>query len=251
MIDLRDVTAENLDGVVALSEGVEERLVAPNDLSIAEWLLRDDGWLRAIYADETLVGLVLVQDIPDWSVYHVWRLMIGTAFRRRGYGRIAMEQVIERYRRRPGAHAMTTFAANTEGDAEAFYRKLGFVRDGREQSGQVGLELKWSEPLAEDAWPVVPEDAAITLEPVRSGCVRTIRRAYLSVDESKREELVSPWTMIARSKLDPSAERIEAICANGYPIGYAMCDPSGMGIRATCIAAAYAGLRIDAGDLVR
>jgi diamine N-acetyltransferase len=245
MIELRDVTTENLDAIVALSEGVEERLVAPNSLSIVEWLLRDDGWLQAIYADRTPVGLVMLQDIPDWNVYHVWRLMIGNAFQRRGYGRAAMERVIDRYKRRPGAHAITTFVADTEGDAETFYRKLGFERDGREQMGQIGLQLKWAEPLEGDAWSTVPEDAEFTLEPVRSGYVRTIRRAYLSVPESEREGLDSPWTIIAHSKLDPSADRIEAICANGYPIGYVVKDPSGSRILATCIAAPYQGRGIE------
>ena len=118
MITLRAVTPENVRAVVRLSETVSGELVAPNDLSIAEWLLRDDAWLRAIYADDTPAGLVMVQDIPDWRVYHIWRLMVGKRYQRKGLGRSAMEQVIERYKRRPGAYQLTTFAANKEGDAE-------------------------------------------------------------------------------------------------------------------------------------
>jgi hypothetical protein len=95
MISLREVTRENLDIIVALSDGVEERLVAPNSLSIVEWLPRDDGWLQAIYEDEAPAGLVVVQDIPDWSVHHVWRLMIGNAFQRRGYGDGAGDRAVQ------------------------------------------------------------------------------------------------------------------------------------------------------------
>ena len=105
------------------------------DLSIAEWLLRDDAWLRAIYADDAPVGLVMLQDIPDWHIYHVWRLMVGRSYQKNGFGRGAMEQVIERYKRRPGAYMLTTFVADKDGNAEGFYIKLGFERDGRQQSG--------------------------------------------------------------------------------------------------------------------
>jgi len=58
MITLRDVTSKNIRAIISLSRGVDDELVAPNDLSIAEWLLRDDSWLRAIYVDDIPVGLV-------------------------------------------------------------------------------------------------------------------------------------------------------------------------------------------------
>jgi diamine N-acetyltransferase len=242
MITLREVTSENLKAIVGLSETIDNELVAPNDLSIAEWLLRDDAWLRAIYAGSTPAGLVMVQDIPDWHVYHVWRLMVGSSYQGKGYGREAMEQVIARYKRRPGAYVITTFVAEKEGSAERFYSKLGFERDGRRQMDQIGMALKWGDPPGEEE----PADPEITLETVRSGMLRTIGRTYQSLSEDKPEGLQSPWTLIAMSRLDGDQDEVRAICANGYPVGFAICDPQDGTIKASCIAVPYQGFRLEA-----
>jgi diamine N-acetyltransferase len=246
MITLRDVTSENISAIVSLNETVGGELVAPNDLSIAEWLLRDDAWLRAIYADDTPVGLVMLQDIPDWHIYAVWRLMVGKRYQRKGFGRDAMEQVIEQYKRRPGAYMLTTFVADKDGNAEGFYRKLGFERDGRQQMKQFGMALKWADPPAENEWPPVPDDAEITLETIRSGMLRTINRIYLSIPEEKREGLESPWMMIVCSKFDKYKDTVRAICANGYPVGFAVCGAQDATIKASYIAAPYQEIGIEA-----
>jgi diamine N-acetyltransferase len=240
-ITLREVTPENLDALVDLSDPLDEGLVAPNALSIAEWALRDDAWMRAIYAGRVPVGLVMVQDGPDWHVYHVWRLMIGQRYHRRGFGRRAMEQVIDHYRRRPGAHALTTFVADRDGNAEQFYAKLGFERDGRTQMSQFGMALEWSDALAADQWPPVPDDVQIALEPVRSGMLRTIDRAYRSLPEEERQRTECPLTTIARARLADQQDSVWAVCAHGFPIGFAVCDAQGTAMRAICIAAPYRG----------
>jgi diamine N-acetyltransferase len=246
MITLEEVTSENLRAIVELSENIDDELVAPNNLSIAEWLLRDDAWLRAIYAGGNPVGLVMVQDIPDWHVYHVWRLMVGSSYQGKGYGREAMEQVIARYKRRPGAYVITTFVAEKEGNAERFYNKLGFERDGRRQMDQIGMALKWGDPPGEDEWPSIPTDPEITLETVHSGMLRTINRIYQSLPEGQLEGLPSPCTLIAMSRLDEDQDEVRAICANGYPVGFAICDPQDGMIKASYIAAPYQELEFEA-----
>jgi chromosome segregation ATPase len=45
MISLRDITVENADTIVGLTMPGDAGLVAPNEISIAESLLRDDAWL--------------------------------------------------------------------------------------------------------------------------------------------------------------------------------------------------------------
>jgi diamine N-acetyltransferase len=245
MIALREVTSENVRAVVDLGEGVSGELVASNDLSIAEGLLRDDAWLRAIYADDTPVGLVMVQAIPDWHVYHIWRLMVGQRYQGRGFGRAAVEQVIERYKRRPGAYQVTTFVADKDGNAEGFYRKLGFERDGRQQMGQFGMALQWADPPAENEWPSLPDDAEIALETACFGMLRTINRVYLSLPEEKRQGLASPWMMIVRSRLDQNEDTVKAICANGYPVGYVVRGAQDAAIKASYIAAPYCEMGIE------
>jgi diamine N-acetyltransferase len=247
MISLRDITVENADAVVDFTVPGDAGLVAPNELSIVESLLRDDAWLRAIYVDDTPVGLVMVQDIPDWHIYAIWRLMVGTSWRGSGFGREAMEQVIERYQRRPGAHMLTTSVAEHARNAEEFYQKLGFVRDGRRQMGQIGMALGWAEPIDEDEWPSVPADADVTLEIIRSGMLQTVKRAYLSLPEDTRAGLETPLITIMHSRLDESKDKAKAICANGYPVGFAVCDAQDASVRATYIALPYQGMGIETG----
>jgi diamine N-acetyltransferase len=246
MVSFRDVTSANVSAIVGLTDPDDEGLMAPNDLSIIEWLLRDDAWLRAIYVDGTPVGLVMMQDIPDWHIYAVWRLMIGRQYRGNGFGRNAMEQVIERYKHRPGAYVLTTFVAEKEGNAEDFYRKLGFERDGRRQMNQIGMALRWADPISESAWPSVPDDAEITLDTVRSGMLRTVKRPYLSLPEEQREGLESPWMTIIRYKLDRSRRKAKAICANGYPIGFAFCDAHDDAVGTRYVAVPYQGTSLEA-----
>lgn len=55
----------------------------------------EDAWVRAIYADEILVGvLMMVIWDPDES-YYIWRLMIDGRFQGLGYGRKAVNFAIE------------------------------------------------------------------------------------------------------------------------------------------------------------
>ena len=77
-----------------------------------------------IYDGDIPVGFVMIQDIPDYNIYTVWRLMIGEKYQGKGYGRSAMEQVIEKYKKRPGAYLITTWVVD-KGNAEEFYKEAG------------------------------------------------------------------------------------------------------------------------------
>ena len=51
-------------------------MVAPNAASLAQAHFSENAWLRAIYADDTLVGFVMLYDAPDEQEYFLWRYMI-------------------------------------------------------------------------------------------------------------------------------------------------------------------------------
>jgi hypothetical protein len=113
--------------------------------------------------------------------------------------------------------------------------------------GQIGMALRWADPVADDEWPSVPANTEITLETIRSGMLRTIRRAYLSIPSEEREGLETPLAMIIQSRLEKSEDQAKAICANGYPVGFAICDAQDASVKATCIALPYQGLGLEAG----
>lgn len=62
-ITLREVTAETVNAILRLSvKEHQKQLVASNAVSIAQAHFRPEAWFRAIYADETPVGFVMLYD---------------------------------------------------------------------------------------------------------------------------------------------------------------------------------------------
>lgn len=140
-VTLREVTAETVREVCALSDTLTEpkrRMVAPNALSIAEAYFCEEAWFRAVYADETPVGFVMLYDDPEEATYFLWRLMVAQPHHGKGFGRRTIELLIEYVRTRPGATELRASCGEGEGSPEGFYRKLGFERTG----GMVGDEVE-------------------------------------------------------------------------------------------------------------
>jgi diamine N-acetyltransferase len=144
-VSLREISLENLFPVVFLSNAMNplhKHMVAPNGLSIAEAHYADNAWFRAIYAEETPVGFIMLHDSPEgeWG-YFLWRLMVAAPYQKMGFARRAIELLIEYVRTRPGAEALGTSCGEGPGSPEGFYRKLGFERDGKYYDDEVGLSL--------------------------------------------------------------------------------------------------------------
>ena len=97
VVTLREFTRENLDDILGLTVTSEqENFIASNAVSIAEaHFYPEVTWFRAIYADETPVGFILLDDDPVKSFYAVWRFMIDARFQKHGFGKRALELVIE------------------------------------------------------------------------------------------------------------------------------------------------------------
>ena len=67
--------------------------------------------------------------------------MIAEPHHGKGFGRRALEQVIDYVRTRPGAQALETSCGQGAGSPEGFYQALGFCRSGKMFDGEVGLTL--------------------------------------------------------------------------------------------------------------
>ena len=60
-VSLREIDADTVRAITSLSVGSEQqRFVASNAVSLAEALFSRDAWYRAIYADETPAGFVMI-----------------------------------------------------------------------------------------------------------------------------------------------------------------------------------------------
>jgi len=143
-VSLREITSETVRAVCRLSDTLlppKKYMVAPNAISIAQAHFEEHAWFRAIYAGETPVGFIMLYDDPEKPDYFLWRLMIAGPHHGKGFGRRAIELLVDYVRTRPGATVLETSCGQGPGNPEGFYGKLGFVRSGKMFDDEVGLVL--------------------------------------------------------------------------------------------------------------
>ena len=144
VVTLQEITEETVITICDLSDTLSENqqmMVAENAFSIAQAHFSDKAWFRAIYADETPVGFIMLQDDPDKSKYYLWRLMIAAPYQGKGYGRDAVLQLAEYVRGRPQAKELLVSYVPIEGGPEGFYTKLGFEPTGEVIGKEIVMRL--------------------------------------------------------------------------------------------------------------
>lgn len=112
----------------------QENFVAPNAVSLAEAFLTTDVLVRGIFADDLAVGFVMLSTRSQR--YYVWRFMIDRRYQGHGYGRRAMELVIDLVRAMPGATELRISHVKAPGGPGPFYERLGFRETGEVHSGE-------------------------------------------------------------------------------------------------------------------
>jgi diamine N-acetyltransferase len=150
VVTLREITEDTLRPILNLSKtltDLQRTHVADNAVSIAEAHFSKHAWFRAIYADETPVGFLMLYIGPDDeqpgepTVWFLWRFMIAGPYQKMGYGRRALEQVFDTVRAQ-GATEFITSCVPGENGPEGFYRRLGFAANGKWYDDELGLVLK-------------------------------------------------------------------------------------------------------------
>lgn len=141
-LTFREVTEDNWRAVakLGLKEGQTGNLAA-NVWSLAEAAYSEDAWVRAIYADDTLVGMLMMAIWDPTEAYYIWRFMIDGKYQSLGYGRRGVEFAKQHIRQHnPNAKQLGVMSTPPEGkisDIPAknvrpedspfkFYEKLGF-----------------------------------------------------------------------------------------------------------------------------
>lgn len=145
VVSLREITKETLGAIIDLTVADHQKhFVATNAVSIAQAHFEpENAWFRAIYADETPVGFLMLWDEPAQAEYFLWRLMIDARYQGLGYGRQAIQQLIAHVKGRPGATSLGVSCGTGEGSPGPFYEKLGFVYTGETHGREVVMRLTW------------------------------------------------------------------------------------------------------------
>lgn len=142
-ITLRPVAQDNVMAIIKLNvSDSQQDLVAPNSVSIAQAAHTTDRWERAIYAADTPVGYVLVSEKTEQPRYYLWRYMIDHRYQRMGFGRTAMQQVIDHVRTLPNASEMFLTYVPVEHGPRGFYAGMGFVDTGVDHEGELEMRFQ-------------------------------------------------------------------------------------------------------------
>ena len=142
VVSLRLIDTDNLGAVLKLQVApAQQHFVASNAVSLAQAHFYSSAWYRAIYAGETAVGFLMLSDEPAKPEYFLWRLMVGEQFQGMGFGRCAIDALLDYVKTRPGATELLVSHGQGDGNPGPFYQRFGFEYTGQELEGELVMRL--------------------------------------------------------------------------------------------------------------
>jgi diamine N-acetyltransferase len=145
IISLREITADTVSEICKLTNTLpdyQRQFVASNAYSIAQAHFEPKAWFRGIFAGDEPVGFIMLHDDDEKQEYFLWRLMIAGPHQGRGYGKRAIELLLDYVRTRPGASALLTSYVPDERGPGGFYQGLGFEPTGETLDGETVVKLE-------------------------------------------------------------------------------------------------------------
>lgn len=149
MIYLKELSRDNLFEVIKIHDTLtdyQKSCVAKNSISIAQAYVNPQAWPRVIYADETIVGFVMLsthdEDIPkdDQPAYYLWRLMISFPYQNKGYGKEVLDLLVKKSKDENQRYLYTSCEMAGSMPYQ-FYMNYGFTDTGLNDGEQI-LKLK-------------------------------------------------------------------------------------------------------------
>ena len=137
-IHFKRLDAQNVLEICHLRDtlsGDQRKAVADNAVSIAQGHYSKNAWMRAIYRDQTPIGFIMLHIGSDWEDgidcpgVFLWRLMIAKDYQGQGYGRAAVN-ILVNHLKALGIPKLYTSYHLGQGSPEGFYKQLGFNPTG-------------------------------------------------------------------------------------------------------------------------
>jgi len=148
MINLKEITKANLISIIDLDVSEHQKdQVAPNAVSIAQVHYSKSAWFKGIFNDDIAVGFVMLDLKIEKNICFLWRFMIDKNYQGKGYGKIALTQVINYVKSLKMFDKIITSYVPTNNSAEGFYKDFGFIKSKKvikefdlEDSGEIGMK---------------------------------------------------------------------------------------------------------------
>ena len=148
MINLKEITKTNLISIIDLDVNEHQKdQVAPNAVSITQGHYSNSAWFKGIFNDKIAVRFVMLDLVKKENRCFLWRFMIDKKYQGKGYGKIALTQVINYVKSLKIFDEIKTSYVPKDNSAEGFYKNFGFIKSKKiikefdlEDSVEIGMK---------------------------------------------------------------------------------------------------------------
>ena len=143
MVELRAVTKDNLEEVLNLNVLEHQKaFVSSTATSLAQaYVYRETAFPFVIYADNTIVGFIMLGYYEDRKQYTLWKFLIDKEYQGKGYGKEALKQGITYLKEQFDAKEIYTGVSLGNEAAKGLYKSMGFTETGLIEEGMEELRF--------------------------------------------------------------------------------------------------------------
>ena len=143
MVELREITEENYEECLNLNiADSQKNFVSSNVHSLAQaWVYYDTAFPFAIYADDVMVGFIMLGYYEVKGYYTLWKFMIDEKYQNKGYGKKALRLGIDYLVKRFKVKEVYTAYYSTNHIARDLYASIGFCETGEIVGNEIGMKL--------------------------------------------------------------------------------------------------------------
>lgn len=143
MVELREITKDNYEECLNLSVAESQKnFVSSNSHSLAQaWVYYNTAFPFAIYANNIMVGFIMLGYYEAENYYTLWKFMIDTKYQNKGYGKRALKLGIDYLVNRFNVKEVYTAYEMNNSVAKKLYTSIGFRETGEVAGNGVGMKL--------------------------------------------------------------------------------------------------------------
>ena len=144
MVEFKKITENNYDDCLNLEVlDSQKNFVASNVYSLAQaWVFYETAYPFAIYADDIMVGFIMMGYYKPKSIYNIWRFMIDKRYQGKGYGKAALVLAVEYLKEKYNVSEIYLSFEPDNTIAEKLYSSIGFQRTGEVENNEIVMCLK-------------------------------------------------------------------------------------------------------------
>ena len=143
MVELREIIQENFEECLKLRVAEHQKTFVSSTVhSLAQaWVSRDTAYPFAIYADDTMVGFLMLGYYERKDQYTLWKFLIDERYQKRGYGREALRLAVQFLADRFHVKEVYTAYISSNCVARDLYASFGFRETGEVEDNQVEMKF--------------------------------------------------------------------------------------------------------------